>query len=1273
MLRPTLLLSLTAPVALGLAVAPQDGDVRRDESLAVFESAVRPLLIEHCVECHGGDAPKAGLRLDSTDGLRAGVDGEPLAIAGDVDGSLIVEALRYDDPFLAMPPDGALPDELVDAVERWVELGAALPDAYEVGADEGQRWCFRAPDSGVDATADATGLIDAHLARAMADAGVVPSPPADRGAWLRRVTYDLTGLPPTPAEQRAFAGDTAAGAEARVVDRLLASDAFGERWARRWLDLVRYAETRAHEYDYTILNAYRYRDYVIRAFDSDVPYDRFVTEFVAGDLLGAEAPRMDPTGAFDESPLGTGAWFLGEEVHSPVEPRGDETDRLAHQVEVLSKSVLALGVACARCHDHKFDPISAEDYHALTGFALSTGQRQLRYESDAANRAVAADLRALEDRSAGMVRAALAEALLAEADGLDSVLARALAAMEDATTPCEPYALEDARALDDASEAPLDLLVEDFEADAFDSCGLGPWEPGGDAFAERPLDQADAHPSQPTMRFQGGRGVNSYSGHDRGDRAKGTLTSAPFVPVRRYLHLLVNGGDQDATRVELLDAATGEVLADVHGARRNEFVPRRFDLEGREGEALRVRFVDDDSGGWGQIGGDAIVLSDDPTAAAIGRARSIAGLRGALGAPEAGPRVREWTRTLMALDAPGSGGQDVVGFLRGDADPAEVTAPLELTRVDFGELAGARWIPNGPAFGPAPRRPMDVTLDLDDGGGAALARLHDRSAAVAHPTWADLRPVEAQTRRGTHLNWIQAGRTIVSPTFTPATGELWHLVRGEGAALLAIASHRTVAPPLHASAVMRFDTEGEWRWVRQTVPSSAGLASRVEFTATAGPLEVARTAEFRRGTPDVAPSGLSGLARRSGDPPATAASRARFLAAAIADAGALLGADEAARGAVPPRDRQALLSIADALARAHAPARERVTDAISAVEGPLRDLEARRVLGSRLAPAALDLEGRDERVLDRGDWRSPGDAAPRRAPRALRASDAPLAGSGEGSGRLALARSLVDSPTAILQRVWVNRNWQWMFGRGIVATPDDFGAMGAEPTHPALLDDLATWFAASGWSTKELVRAICLSDAYRRSTAPTPSAAERDPANELLARMSVRRLEAEEIRDGLLAASGELDPTRFGPPVPLHLTEFMRGRGRPSESGPLDGRGRRSIYLAVRRNFPHPFLTAFDMPSPATCRGRRTSANVPAQALAMLNDPFVEGRAAAFAASLAPGDVDARTREVWLRALGRAPSAAELDAIRALAPETGADWADVCHTVFNLKEFVFLR
>ena len=205
------------------------------------------------------------------------------------------------------------------------------------------------------------------------------------------------------------------------------------------------------------------------------------------------------------------------------------------------------------------------------------------------------------------------------------------------------------------------------------------------------------------------------------------------------------------------------------------------------------------------------------------------------------------------------------------------------------------------------------------------------------------------------------------------------------------------------------------------------------------------------------------------------------------------------------------------------------------------------------------------------------------------------------------------------------------------------------------------------------MRAICLSDAYRRSTAPTPSAAERDPANELLARMSVRRLEAEEIRDGLLAASGELDPTRFGPPVPLHLTEFMRGRGRPSESGPLDGRGRRSIYLAVRRNFPHPFLTAFDMPSPATCRGRRTSANVPAQALAMLNDPFVEGRAAAFAASLAPGDVDARTREVWLRALGRAPSAAELDAIRALAPETGADWADVCHTVFNLKEFVFLR
>jgi hypothetical protein len=381
-------------------------------------------------------------------------------------------------------------------------------------------------------------------------------------------------------------------------------------------------------------------------------------------------------------------------------------------------------------------------------------------------------------------------------------------------------------------------------------------------------------------------------------------------------------------------------------------------------------------------------------------------------------------------------------------------------------------------------------------------------------------------------------------------------------------------------------------------------------------------------------------------------------------------------------ERESLYAIAEHVACSIPSVRAEINDGLGFKRLDLALLESRRVLASRLAPAALDLDGRDERILDRGSWRTPGEPAPRRIPKALRASDEPLVRDGEGSGRLAFARSLLDSPTAIVQRVWVNRTWHALFGRGIVETTDDFGAMGAKPTHPELLDRLALDFAADGWSTKRLVRRLVLTDAYRRSTAPTASARALDPKNELLGHMRVRRLEAEEVRDTLLAASGELDRTMYGAPVPIHLTPFMTGRGRPGRSGPLDGDRRRSIYIEVRRNFPHPLLAVFDQPIPSTCHGRRTSANVPAQALALWNDPFVEGRAEALAASLDRADRGAAIEDLWLRTLGRAPRADERELADAHLSETAvsagepgdlAPWVDLAHSLFNAKEFLFLE
>ncbi len=193
---------------------------------------------------------------------------------------------------------------------------------------------------------------------------------ADRHALIRRVYFDLIGLPPPPEAVEQFVSDSSPQALESLVDRLLASPRFGERWARHWLDLVRYAETFGHEFDYPIEHAWQYRDYVIRALNADVPYDQFVTEQIAGDLL--PEPRLHPTERFNESIIGTGFWFFGEQVHSPVDVLQDEADRVDNQIDVLGKTFLGLTVGCARCHDHKFDAISMRDVYALWGIAKST-------------------------------------------------------------------------------------------------------------------------------------------------------------------------------------------------------------------------------------------------------------------------------------------------------------------------------------------------------------------------------------------------------------------------------------------------------------------------------------------------------------------------------------------------------------------------------------------------------------------------------------------------------------------------------------------------------------------------------------------------------------------------------------------------------------------------------------------------------------------------------------------------------------------------------------
>jgi hypothetical protein len=337
--------------------------------------------------------------------------------------------------------------------------------------------------------------------------------------------------------------------------------------------------------------------------------------------------------------------------------------------------------------------------------------------------------------------------------------------------------------------------------------------------------------------------------------------------------------------------------------------------------------------------------------------------------------------------------------------------------------------------------------------------------------------------------------------------------------------------------------------------------------------------------------------------------------------------------------------------------------------------------------AMADGSGQDEHLYLRGKHQNLGDVVPRRFLEALNGVDQPV--SGRGSGRLELARRLVDRANPLFSRTAVNRIWYHLFGRGIVPTVDNLGAQGEPPTHPDLLDWLADEFADSGWSQKQLIRELMLSRTYQMSSRPVAAISEqRDPANLLWHRANVRRLEGEAIRDCLLAVSGRLNDTMFGPSVPAYIGPFAESNRQPPTSGPLDGDRRRSIYLEVRRNFLPPMMLVFDTPTPFTAVGRRNESNVPAQALTMLNDPLIVqlSREWAERVLVETPDVSPRKRIVrmYATALCRPPNDAELDASEKFIQRQGellgipADerhnhvnaWADFAHVLFNHKEFV---
>jgi hypothetical protein len=1112
--KPILWSALFAFLAVAQRASPAEPAA---QPLEFFESNVRPLLADHCYKCHSvhSEKLKGGLLLDSRQGVMRGGEGGPVIWPGNPQKSRLIEAVNYRNPDLQMPPKGKLSDGQIAILTDWVQMGAPWPaqrapesiaktPEFDIAKRRAQHWAWQpikiAPPPAVAGVAWPANPVDNFILAKLEENQLQPAPPADRRTWIRRLYFDLIGLPPTPAEIDDFAGDASPDACAKVVDRLLASPHFGERWARHWLDLVRYAETLGHEFDYPIQHAWRYRDYVIRAFNADIPYDQFVTEHIAGDLLAN--PRLNPGRHFNESIIATGFYWLGQRDHSPVDVRQDQADIIDNQIDVLSKTFLGLTVACARCHDHKFDAIGSKDFYSLYGVLESSRYAQRDIDSTTQLRARIEAMKRLKTQ----IRTAAGEAWSKQSQQVAEYLL--------AAAPVASVMAGDTRVL------------------TVDSNRLVAWSK---ALANKTLSDP-SHPLHAWSKLAGaGGGGASNSFRERWDKL--VAESAPAA--------ILNCG------------SNCELFADLSGPDRGRWFA--------DGEAFLS--------GAGSQGDFVVGDARQPVACVVYEPCVNDGvitrrLEGALRSPTF--RVN---RRYVHVRAAGRDSRIKVCV----DNFTMIRDPI------YGGLK--KYL--------ASETPVWMTFDLDMWKGhRAYVELCDVSTAD---------PSDEGATDGSNTNgFLSASLVIFSDLATP--------------------------PPLPQPP----------RWLlllgRKPVDSLQGLARRYENS-------------FRHAiqTWRLKP--------------------AKFSAA-----------------------EEAQLAYLDWLAR-NGLLNQTADPAITALVTQYRQLES-SVGPPTMVPAMADGDGLDERVFIRGNHKSPGEPAPRRFLAALSTSSSLPFHS--GSGRLELARCMTDPSDPLLARVMVNRLWLHLFGRGIVPTPDDFGVLGERPTHPELLDWLANWYRVdAAWSTKSLIKLLVTSSAYRMSSKPADARAEKqDPDNLLFHRMPVRRLEGEVVRDSMLAVSGRLDESLSGPPVPICVTDFMEGVGLPKSSGPLDGAGRRSIYLEVRRNFMSPMMRTFDTPVPFTTIGRRTVSNVPAQSLILLNDPFVIGQAELFARRVLADDTltaEQRISRIYRMALGRAPSQEDLTEALAFVKQQslsyGANsqaapekvWADLCHVVYNLKEFIFIE
>jgi hypothetical protein len=1145
---------LSTSLGLMLAVLIAPGVARAADGVEFFEERVRPLLSEHCYKCHSASAEKlkGGLLLDTRQAVLKGGDTGPALVAGDPERSLLVKAVRYADADMQMPPDGKLSDAQIADLEAWVRMGApdprdgaaplpaqpgnASPPAAGIDLAEGRKWWAFQPvkDHPAPSVARADwprGPLDRFILAELEKKQLPPAAPADKRTLIRRAYYDLVGLPPTPEEVEAFVADAAPDAFARVVDRLLASPHYGERWGRHWLDVVRYTDAldaRGIGGDSDVPFAWRYRDWVVNAFNRDLPYDQFVKLQIAGDLAPAPAP-----GEIDKDALvATGVYVMGEWGIGDADKEKVVTDIVDDQVDLTGRAFLGLTLACARCHDHKFDPISARDYYGLAGMFFSSRIMPDPGAKGAGAPVIRVPLMGPNEtarRQAGEARVAQLQQDLDRAlDEQYAVLAAEMLPKVDAyLTAAWEY-----KNLPEASRPALPQFAHDR---GLHGHALGQWLTyvGAPSLKLLPTAVKSVNGTANVDAWQGPEGGSPTVFANNTDAAV-AITTLTLPPQSLSVHPSPTAG----VAVAWKSAAAG----------RFAITGRIADGDGACGDG--VTWSVSRLGGNGGVG--------ELASGTIPNGGKQAFTDGA-----GGPG-------LAAVDLAAGEMIQLAILPKGEYTCDTTTIELEVAEIAPGGLAGRVW-----------NLTKDVVPDLHNGnphadgyGNPHVWHFHDL-AGQAQSTFA----------AGSSMSKFAAA--LVAPAGAGAD---------QGAAIRAAAAEVRAALGAVASDVQKLKAEGK-------DPASIAHPDAALYQALTAP-------------------------------------RGSFWALARNDDSNL-----------------------------PAPARERTAGMRSEMAG-LREtvmtpIPLAHAIQEGGTPQSMFPGIQDVPLHVRGSYTKLAEVVPRRLPQVLAGDTQPPIT--QGSGRKELAEWIAGPTNPLTARVMVNRIWQHHFGEGIVRTPNNYGKLGTPPTHPELLDHLASRFVALGWSVKAMHREIMLSAAYQQSSTADPATAKADPDNLLFGRQNRRRLDAEGLRDGLLALSGQLDPSLGGPAVNDLNTP------------------RRTLYVMTVRSDRTTYRNLFDAADAGAIVEQRTDSTVAPQALFLLNNPFALAQTKRLAARALeqPGDDAARIdwlyralfsrpatpreTEIGQRALARARAATAGEATSAELP-----WESYCQVLLCTNEFMYV-